>query len=66
MNNQQVNQLIQGIGVLTELWMITYQGFKQQGLNDNEAMAHTKAFMSVTLGSFFDSNGKVEGKDDPS
>ena len=47
MNNDQVKQIIQGIGVMTELWMITYNGFKSQGLNDADALSHTKAFMSI-------------------
>ena len=52
MNNEQVNKLIQGIGMMTELWMITYKGFKRQGLNDEESLMHTKLFMSVMLESF--------------
>ena len=57
MNNDQVKQLIQGIGLMTELWMITYQGFKAQGLNDADAATHTKAFMSVIIDSVGGFNG---------
>lgn len=49
MNNEKVNQIIQGIGVMTELWMITYNGFKSQGLTDDDAIGHTKAFMSIMM-----------------
>lgn len=50
MNNEQVNQIIQGLGAITEMWMIVYNNFKQQGLNDEAALAHTKALMSVAMG----------------
>ena len=52
MNNDAVNQLIQGIGVMAELWTITFKSFISQGLKVSEAMEHTKAFMSV-----MDTNG---------
>lgn len=57
MNNEQVNQLIQGIGAMTELWMITYQGFKRQGLNDEDSVMHTKAIMSIMMESFMEAGG---------
>lgn len=56
MFNDQVNQLIQGIGLMTELYMITYQNFKKQGLSEEESIKHTKAFMAVMMDSF--SNGQ--------
>lgn len=52
MNNEQVQQLIQGIGLLTELYVITYQNFKKQNMSDLEAIKHTKAFMSVMMDIF--------------
>lgn len=58
MNNDQVNQIIQGIGLLTELWVITYRGFKNQGLNDEEAVIHTKALMSIMVDSFYGGNSE--------
>lgn len=56
MNSDQVNQLIQGIGMMTELYMITYQNFKSQKLSEEEAIMHTKAFMSIMMDSFIGSN----------
>lgn len=58
MNNEQVNQLIQGIGMMTELWSITYQGFIKQGMSAEEAIMHTKALMSIMVESFY--GGKEE------
>lgn len=60
MNNEQVNKLIQGIGAMTELWMITYQGFKRQGLNDEDAVMHTKAIMSIMMESFMEAGGNEQ------
>ena len=62
MNNDHVKQIIQGIGVMTELWMITYNGFKSQGLNDTDALSHTKAFMSIMVTGLFNNsnNGETE------
>lgn len=63
MNNDQVKQIIQGIGVMTELWSITYNGFVQQGLSPQDAIVHTKGFMSVMLGLFLNADGSGEEKE---
>lgn len=55
MNNEQVNQLINGIGTMAELWIITYQSFKKQGMNNEDAIMHTKALMSIMVESFYGS-----------
>ena len=62
MNNELVNQVIQGIGVMTELWMITYNGFKSQGLTDYDATVHTKAPMSTMMASMTGTNSQAENK----
>lgn len=58
MNNEQINQLIQGIGMMTELYLITFSNFKKQNLSDEDAIRHTKAFMSVMMETFTDPNSK--------
>lgn len=60
MNNEQVNQLIQGIGVMTELWLITYQSFAKQGLSNEDAIMHTKALMSIMVESFYGSGQEAK------
>lgn len=65
MNNEQLNSLITGIGIVTELWSITFKGFKNQGLNDTDALAHTKAFMSVIIEDIMGLNNK-EARNDTS
>lgn len=49
MNNDQLTQLIQGIGMMTELHMITYQNFLDHKMTDAEALKHTKIFMTALL-----------------
>ena len=46
-NNDAVQELINGIGIMTELWIIAYNSFTSHGMNDREAFAHTREFMSV-------------------
>lgn len=58
MNNDQLKSLISGLGMLTELWTITFNGFKQQGLNDSEATMHTKSLMSIMMDSVINGNGE--------
>lgn len=58
MTNDQINQIIQGIGLMTEMYTITYQSFKKQGLSDKEAIKHTKAFISVMIDSSIGNDDK--------
>ena len=65
MDNNQLNELMTGIGLVTELWTITYLGFTKQGLSAPDALMHTKAFMSVIIEDIMGLNNK-ETKNDPS
>ena len=56
MNNDKVNELINAIGILAELWMITYNGFKRQGLEDSDAITHTTALMSILVSTILGSS----------
>lgn len=51
MNNSALTELMKGIGILTELWIIAYRGFTAQGLGEAEAMMHTKGFMGAMIDS---------------
>lgn len=53
-----LEELIKGIGTLSELWMITFQSFKNQKMSDEDALMHTKAMMSIMVESFYGSGGK--------
>lgn len=48
-SSNMLNELIKTIGMMSELWMITYNSFKNMKLSDEEAMEHTKAFMSAIM-----------------
>lgn len=62
MNNDKLKELCNGIGMLTEIWTITYRGFKNQGMNDTDAMLNTRGFMSAMLDSFMKSGSEEEAK----
>ena len=56
MNNDEVKNIIQGLGAITEMWIIVYSNFKKQGLNDETALVHTKALMSSMMGGMLGTN----------
>ena len=49
MNSELINELINGLGMMTELYTIIYQNFKNQKMSDDDAIKHTKAFMAVMV-----------------
>lgn len=49
MNGDKMKEFLTAVGLATELWLVTYNGFKKQGLTEQDALAHTKAFMSMTM-----------------
>ena len=61
-NNDAVQALINGIGLMTELWIVVYDSFTSHGMNDREAFAHTREFMSVITGFILNTGntGKTE------
>lgn len=60
MINDQLTELIRGIGTLSELWVITFQSFKNQNMSNEDALMHTKALMSIMVESFYGTS--QEGK----
>ena len=44
-----LNELIKSMGIMSELWMIAYNSFRNMNLSDEEAMKHTKAYMSAIM-----------------
>lgn len=49
MNNDKLSEFINAIGMMTEIWSVTYRGFKKQGLNDSEALMHTTGLMKALI-----------------
>ena len=58
-----LNEFIKGIGMLSEIWMIAYNGFKRQGMSDSDALKHTEAFMSVAMSTILKSPNKEDSND---
>ena len=48
-SSSMLNELIKSMGIMSELWMIAYNSFKNMKLSDEEAMKHTKAYMSAIM-----------------
>ena len=46
---KQLNDLISGMGMLTKIWTIIYQSFKEQKMTDEEAIIHTQALMATMM-----------------
>ena len=61
-SSNMLNELIKTIGMMSELWMITYNSFKNMKLSDEEAREHTKACMSVIMHEVM-SSGKEKPND---
>lgn len=49
MNNDKILEIIQSIGVMTDMWIITYRSFMEHGMSSDEAIMHTKALMGSML-----------------
>ena len=47
--NEQVQQLLLAVGACSELWLVTYKNFLNQGLAHKDAMEHTSEFMKVLI-----------------
>lgn len=48
-SSNMLNELIKSMGIMSELWMIAYNSFRNMKLSDEEAMKHTKEYMSVIM-----------------
>ena len=49
MNNDKILEIIQSIGVMTDMWIITYTSFMEHDMSSDEAIMYTKALMSSML-----------------
>ena len=47
--NEKLKDFILGLGALTEMWMITYNSFRKQGLTHSDALEHTERFTKTVL-----------------
>ena len=63
MTNDRLNDFIKNLGMITEMWMIFYKGFRSQGLDDSEALKHTGALFGAIIDNMI-SNTNAEGGSD--
>lgn len=55
--NEKLNDFLGNMGVLCEVWNVTYNNFKNQGMDHKNAMEHTKGFMAAFMDYISKSNG---------
>ena len=58
--NEELDKFLMSLGSLNEIWMFTYQNFISQGLNKDDALEHTQAFMAIFMST---SLGDVEDEE---
>ena len=61
MNNEQLKDFFNAMGATTEMWLIVYNSFRNSGMVEESAIAHTQAFMTAFMTSLL-KNGKGEDK----
>lgn len=49
MNDNAIENLINGFGAMTEMWIISYKCFIEHGMNEEQAIKHTQAFMASII-----------------
>lgn len=58
--NEKLMNLINGLGAFTEMWMVIFANFKNQDMDDDLAIKHTKAMMEVLMAQFMPNVGEGE------
>lgn len=49
MNENNITELFNSIGVFVDLWVITFNNFLQRGFDRKEALKHTKSLFETVL-----------------
>lgn len=47
--NNKLEEVIKGIGIMCELWLVTYQKFCEMGLPPDDAKEHTAELVRILL-----------------
>ena len=55
--NDGLKSFVNSMGVLCEMWTLTYQTFIKQGMNAKDAMTHTQGFMTSLITASMQNNG---------
>ena len=56
--DEKLKSFIDSMGVLCEVWTLTYTNFVNQGLKPSEAMKHTQGFMSTFIATITQTGGQ--------
>ena len=56
--NDGLKSFIDNMGLLCEVWTMTYNKFVSQGLNQKDALMHTQGFMKTFIDSVMNYGGK--------
>lgn len=56
--NNKLEEFIKGMGALTEMWTVTYQGFLNQGYSVTDALTHTREFTTAMIGAMMMAAGQ--------
>ena len=64
MNKEELERFINSIGATVEIWVFAYNQFISNGFDENKALEHTKAYMSMALGLGTKNTDKEETNDD--
>ena len=57
MTNDGLKAFVNSMGVLCEMWTLTYQNFLKQGMNAKDAMIHTQGFMTALVAASMQNGG---------
>ena len=49
MNENAIENLINGFGAMTEMWIICYKSFIDHGMTEAQAIKHTQSFMASVI-----------------
>ena len=55
--NNNLKSFIDNVGLLCEVWLLTYNKFISQGLNQKDALTHTQGFMTTFIDSMMNYGG---------
>ena len=56
--NDKLQDFLKNMGVMCELWLVIFSQFKEKGLDDKAALAHTKSFMEATFATIINGGNK--------
>lgn len=56
--NNKLQEFINGLSALTEIWTLTYKNFCSHGFDQEEALIHTSAFIETIMSAITPNGGE--------